>query len=299
MSNELIKAGLQEISSSKFSEEQKELLKTTICKGCSDDQMHLFEYVCKRTGLDPFMKQIYAVVRKDHKASKEQGKDVMQMTIQTSIDGLRLIADRTGNYVPGKEPTYQYDKNGMLLSATAYVKKRISDGSWHEIGATAFYTEYVQSFQDYNTKQSVPTKFWSQMPHNQLAKCAEALVIRKCFPADCSGVYASEEMMQADSDAIDVTPPKQKKKEMKELPTIEPKITPEQAESLGEILVQCDPAYLEKVWKTLRDMIPPIKDLREIPVSIFDRLMSAALKNRESYQPQLAKTDSETQEIKE
>jgi phage recombination protein Bet len=162
-----------------FSDEKIALLKQTVCKGSSDDELQLFLHACVRTGLDPFMKQIYAIKRGN------------AMTIQTGIDGYRLIAERTENYSPGKEPSYQYDDNKNLISATAYVKKKTSDGTWHEVCATAFYSEYVQKF------DGKPSSFWLRMPHNQLAKCAEALALRKAFPANLSGIYTFEEMGQA------------------------------------------------------------------------------------------------------
>jgi len=164
-----------------FSEEKLELLKKTVCKEASNTELELFVHICQRTGLDPFAKQIYAIKRKG------------TMTFQTSIDGYRLIAERTKKYSPGKEPTFVYDKNNILLSATSYVKKQTEDGSWHEVAATAFYNEYVQAF---NGK---PTQFWEKMPHSQLAKCAEALALRKAFPGDFSGLYTKEEMAQSEN----------------------------------------------------------------------------------------------------
>ena len=138
---------------------------------------------------------------------------------------------------------------------------------------------------------------WEKYPQAMLYNRCLSFLARQLFPDVIQGVsYTKEEL-----DEISDSKKQRFEQPMAEIEYQEIKevITTEQAESLGETLAQCDPAYLQKVWKTLRDMIPPIKDLREIPVSIFDRLMSAALKNRESYQPQLAKTDSETQEIKE
>jgi phage recombination protein Bet len=167
---------------------KKDLLKRTICKGASDDELELFFMVCKRTGLDPFMKQIYPIPRWDHKANRNV------ITMQTSIDGFRLVAERTGNYCPGREPTHQYDENKNIISSTAFVKKRTSDGTWHEVAATAYYQEYVQK-----TKDGNPSKFWSQMPHLMIAKCAEALALRRAFPAELSGIYTSDEMNQADN----------------------------------------------------------------------------------------------------
>ncbi len=77
-----------------FDANQIQIIKNVLCKGITDDELNLFSAVCRKTGLDPFMKQIYAV--------KRHGRDGPQMTIQTSIDGYRLIAERTGRYCPGK-----------------------------------------------------------------------------------------------------------------------------------------------------------------------------------------------------
>jgi phage recombination protein Bet len=174
-------------------ESKKELLKRTICKGATDEEFELFYHACKRTGLDPFMKQIHAVKRWNSKSGRED------MTIQTGIDGFRLIAERTGCYSPGKEPTYNYDKDGNIISSTSYIKKRTSDGIWHEVSATAFWQEYVSL-----TKDGKPTQFWNKMPHLMLAKCAEALALRKAFPAELSGIYTIDEMAQAQNEMQEI-----------------------------------------------------------------------------------------------
>jgi phage recombination protein Bet len=168
---------------------KKDLIKRTFFKGATDDEFELFQAICKRTGLDAIMKQVYPVKRWSQKDNR------YTMTVQTSIDGFRLIAERTGNYSPGREASYQYDENKKVVSATSYVKKRTSDGTWHEVAATAYFEEYVQK-----DKQGNPTQFWTNMPHVMLAKCAEALALRKSFPAEMSGIYTSDEMSQADNE---------------------------------------------------------------------------------------------------
>lgn len=159
-----------------------ETVKNTIAKGASDTELQLFLQTAKRTGLDPMARQIFCVSRYDSKAGREV------MSIQISIDGFRAIADRTGKYVPSREPTYTFDKQGNLESATAYIKKFVA-GAWHEVAATAFYPEYVQT-----TKDGKPNRMWTKMPRLMLAKTAESLVLRKAFPAELSGLYTDTEM---------------------------------------------------------------------------------------------------------
>lgn len=168
-------------------------LKATLCKNLSDEDFAIFLHVCKSTGLDPFIRQIYAVARVDGKT----GKAVM--TIQTGIDGLRLIAERTGKYSPGKESTYTYDDKGNIFSSTAYVMKMTPDGTWHEVAAKAYWKEYVQTFRDKNTGQNKPSNFWEKMPHLMLAKCAESLALKKAFPAEMCNMLTDDEMGQADN----------------------------------------------------------------------------------------------------
>ena len=177
MSNALIS-----IEDPEESERKKiDLIKQTVCKGATDDELKLFLHACRHTGLDPLMRQIYSIQR---------GKN---RTIQTGIDGFRLIAERTGCYSPGKQPTYQYnDKWDKILSCTAYVMKKTSDGTWHEVAATAYFNEY---FVESNT-------IWIQKPHCMIAKCAECLALRKAFPANLSGVYGDDEMGQAKLETI-------------------------------------------------------------------------------------------------
>jgi phage recombination protein Bet len=164
-----------EIISIEFDEKKMELIKNTVCKDATQAEYEVFIEICKTTKLNPLFKQIYFIKRGG------------VATHQTSIDGLRLIADRTKRYIPGREPSFVYDKSGTLFSATSYVKKLAHDGSWHEVAATAM-------FHEYNAKVNV----WNKMPHIMLAKCAEALALRRAFPADMLGIYTREEMEQAD-----------------------------------------------------------------------------------------------------
>ena len=166
--------------------DQQQLISSTIAPGCSNDELRLFAYACQRTGLDPFSKQIYAI--------KRGGK----MTIQAGIDGLRAIAERTGQ-LDGSETYWCGDdgewKDVWLSAKPPAAAKTIvhRKGSQHPFVGVA-------RFADYNAGQGL----WSKMAATMIAKCSEALALRKAFPADMSGVYTTDEMDQAEP--VTVTP---------------------------------------------------------------------------------------------
>jgi phage recombination protein Bet len=194
MSNDLVPTGKYELS-----ESDENLLRKTKCREANDEQWQLFKSVCRHLRLSPILSQIHAVFRNDN---KNGGKT---MTIQVGIDGYRLLADRTGTVIAGRSPTFEYDAKGNLLSATSYMKKLTSDGQWHEISATAYWSEYVQTYTDKNSGVQKPSGLWATMPRGQLAKCAESLAIRRASPYDeFALIRTDEEMEQADSEVIEI-----------------------------------------------------------------------------------------------
>ena len=250
------------LNNTHFSPKQVDILKNSLCKGISSEEFEIFLMACAKTQLDPFMRQIYAVKRK---AKKPDGSWGETMTIQTGIDGYRLIAERTERYAPGEEPTYVYDKDGFLLSATAYIKKQTKDGTWHTVSASAYIDEYCQTILDRQTGEKKATGLWSTMPRTMLSKCAEAQALRKAFPAEMSGVYTKEEMLQADVEDI-IT-----------------RISLEQACELDEILSGCDDKYKNWVYEYIKKQYNT-DNLSNLPADIFERMKAAALKNMEANQ---------------
>lgn len=163
--------------------EQIELLKTTICRDASDDELRLFSQICAARGLDPFAKQIYAVKLKG------------VMTFQTSIDGFRLIAERTGKY-GGQLGPYWCGPDGewkdVWLSRDAPAAARVGIIR-HDFKETLW---GVARFASYTTGQNL----WLKMPEVMVAKCAESNALRKAFPQELSGLYSSDEMEKANNE---------------------------------------------------------------------------------------------------
>lgn len=160
-----------------FSDDQIALIKKQIAPKATNDELQLFLYQAKRTGLDPLARQIYCI----HRAGK--------MTVQTSIDGFRVIAERSGDYAGQNEPEFVYDDK-VLVACKITVFRFRGDLRFPVAVGVAFWSEYVP--QDNNF-------MWKKMPHTMLAKVAEALALRKAYPQDLSGIYTNDEMMQAEN----------------------------------------------------------------------------------------------------
>ena len=172
-----------------WTQEQTALISSTIAPGCTPDELKLFAYACQRTGLDPFSKQIYAI--------KRGGK----LTIQAGIDGLRSIAERSGE-LDGSATFWIGDAEGSQWADVWLGNKPPAAAKTiiYRKGCSHSFVG-VARFQDYNAGQGL----WSKMPSAMLAKCSEALALRKAFPADMSGVYTVDEMEQAETVTATVT----------------------------------------------------------------------------------------------
>ena len=159
---------------------QVDLIKSQIAVGATDDELKLFLHVADKSGLDPLSRQIYFI--------KRSGK----MTIQTGIDGFRAVADRTGQYVGSSDPVFE--DNGKIPAKATVTVNKVVGGVVGNFTATARWEEYYpgksQGF------------MWDKMPHTMLGKCAEALALRKAFPAQLSGLYTGDEMDQAGEQGI-------------------------------------------------------------------------------------------------
>lgn len=178
----------------KYNREQIELIKKTVARGATDDELALFLYRAKQLDLDPLSNQIYFVKRKVR--NNRGGYDEIA-TIQVGIEGLRLIAERSGRY-EGQDPIkYIVERNGQIIE-TEWVlptdKPIAAKSAVYKKGCVKPFTA-VAHYNDYVIKNSdgTPNAMWRRWTI-MLAKCAESLALRKAFPElNFSGIYEPAE----------------------------------------------------------------------------------------------------------
>lgn len=195
-----------------FTDVQLSVLRQLGVEDAPEGDIQLFFHQAKRTGLDPFHKQIYMIGRRTNikrfDEDSRQWVDNWQTvyTIQTGIDGYRVLGHRTarnrGDEVEVKAPLWRGRTTGwddVWLGAAdnppAAAKVCIVVNGQSYV-ATAMYAEYVQTSGRGDNEK--PNKMWRKMPANQLAKCAEAAAWRLAYPSDFSGMVLEDAVQVID-----------------------------------------------------------------------------------------------------
>jgi phage recombination protein Bet len=180
----------QSVAVQRFDNRQIQIMKSTVAKDLSDAEFAFFMEVCKHRNLNPFNREIYGFSSK--------GK----MNIQVSIDGLRLIAERSGKYKGQLGPFYCAEDGvwvDVWLSKTPPAAAKVGvkrSGFDDPIWAVARFESYAQT-----------SPVWVKMPDLMLAKCAESLALRRAFPAEMGGLYSHEEMEQSGNVVVESVAP--------------------------------------------------------------------------------------------
>ena len=164
---------------------QLQAVRNALAPDLNDTELQLFALVARQSGLDPFARQIHAV--------KRGGK----VSFQTGIDGYRSIAERTNEYDGSDVPGLRARCPGPPGMGRGH-RLRWRRGERRPQTARAYWSEFYPGGTN---------PIWGKMPKNQLAKCAEALALRKAFPYVLANLYTDEEMAQADRVADEVAGP--------------------------------------------------------------------------------------------
>ena len=155
----------------------------------TEADLKVLMHQAQRTGLDPFSRQIYMIGRKDRDAPGG-----IKYTIQTGIDGFRIIADRRPEYRGqvgpewcGEDGQWRDVWTASKPPAAARVGVIRSDFD-KPIYGVANFREYAQ-----HRYGGELTAMWAGKGALMIAKCAEALALRKAFPHDLSGLVTDVE----------------------------------------------------------------------------------------------------------
>jgi phage recombination protein Bet len=242
------------------SPEQLELIRTTIAKGATDEELKLFLYDNQRQGFHPLDKLLHF--------TKRGGK----YTPIVSIDAMRMRAAETGEYV-GND-SYEYAGTPGKAGFTAIARVwRLVQGQRVPFSRTARWEEYCPpAGQDH---------MWRQKPHVMLGKCAEAQALRAGFPRQLHGLYEDAEIPEPARpvEKPDARPVEKSRRESaRPVENSDATLTPSQRKQLfatarthGWTDEQLE-TYLEECgWSSSA----------EIPVNRFDELLQALAKGRQ------------------
>ena len=175
-----------------WTREQRAALSVLGIRGASNADLAIFMHYCQKTGLDPFSRQIYGIMRRE----KIGDEWVDKFTIQVGIDGFRVIRDRIAarlGVTVEYEDSRWYDEDGIAYEVWLRDEPPLACGmavlkDGKRFPAVVRYSAFVQM------RNGKPTSMWQRMDAEQLEKCAEAKALRRAFPHDLGGIYLEDEM---------------------------------------------------------------------------------------------------------
>lgn len=172
------------------------------CADFSENQLLQAKNICDTYNLTPVKRQIHISLRNK---KDDKGDWKKELAFLVTVDGLRSIAERGGSY-QGQVGPFWCGEDGvwkdvwLLSTPPCAAKIGVFKSNFREaLFAVAKFDEYKQT-----SKEGQVSGMWQKMPATMIAKCAEALAIRRAFPDETGGIYTVEEMQQAENPKFDV-----------------------------------------------------------------------------------------------
>jgi phage recombination protein Bet len=172
---------LEIISGKEYTKDKINLIRRTVAKDASDDELAMYLHLAKTYELDPFLKEILFMKRKVWNDYKKGYDEVPTMMV--TRDGHMSIAHKSGQF-GGIKTTPNFDAQGKLLSATCKIWNK---SCTEPIEVTVYFKEYCAY-----KKDGTPQALWGSKPITMLSKVAESQALRKAF--NFHGIYSPEEM---------------------------------------------------------------------------------------------------------
>jgi phage recombination protein Bet len=149
----------------------------------TDEDVNFLLLKAAEYGLNPLKGQIYATWR--------GGK----IQVETTLDGLRVLAERTGAYRGQTKPEWYdgeqwtdvwIDDRETPVAARVGIRRK---GFPEPLFVTVHWREFKQT-----NNNGELAAMWQEKPAHMLAKTSASLGFRAAFPGEAGGIYTAEEM---------------------------------------------------------------------------------------------------------
>ena len=204
-----------ETASGQWSPERVELIRRTICpRGIGEDEFALFIEQCKRSGLDPLLKEAFCVARRQNAGSREKPNWVSRHEFQPSEAGMLARAERFPD-CKGIQASAVYAEDEIIVDqGKGEVVHRFNPakrkgslvGAWARVVREGKLPVVVWlDFAGYVQQ----TPLWAKIPTTMIEKCARVAALRKAYPEAFGGLYVREEMPAEEFDSPSESAPTQ------------------------------------------------------------------------------------------
>lgn len=166
-----------------------DIIKQYLCPSgtLTDAEAFMFLSLCRYQGLNPFLKEVFAVKYGNGPATMIVGKETFTKRAQKNP---KYKGSKAGVVVINKDGKLENRVGEIVLDGEALVGGWADvyvDGYIEPITATVNFSERCQY------KDGKPASKWASSPGLMIRKCALVAALREAFPSELGGMYSAEE----------------------------------------------------------------------------------------------------------